>query len=238
METLTLSAKARTVKGRKNYAPRIDGQIPAIVYGSDIKPTMLAIESSAFTRTLRHAGESTIVDLSIEGQTEALKVLIQDVQRDPVRSDVIHVDFRQVNMNKPIDAKIQLNFVGDSVAVDALGGTFIKSLEEIEVRCLPGKLVHFLDVDISGLKTFEDAIHVKDIVVPEGMEVLSDADYTVATVEAPRSEAEIAALNEAVDVGDATQVEVEKKGKEDADGAEAGDAAPAEGKAAPAAKKE
>lgn len=225
METLTLNAAPRTTVGRKNYAARLNGQIPAVVYGSDIKPQSIAIESSEFTRALRSAGESTIIDLAVKGQ-EPLKVLIQEVQRDPVRSDVTHVDFRQVNMSKPIEAKIQLNFVGSAMAVSALGGTFIKSLEEIEVKCLPGKLVHFIDVDISGLKTFEDAIHVKDIVVPEGMEVLSDLDYTVATVEAPRSEAELAALNEAVEI-DVTKIEVEKKGKEEVAGEEGAEAAPA-----------
>lgn len=224
METLTLNATNRTTIGRKNYAMRNEGLIPAVVYGSDIKPMNVAIESSVFTRTLRHAGESTIIDLNIEGEKAPLKVLIQDVQRDPVRTDVIHVDFRQVNMNKPIEAKIMLNFIGDSKAVDALGGTFIRSLEEIEVRCLPGKLVHFIDVDISALKSFEDSIHVRDIVVPEGMEIISDLEYTVAAVEAPRSDADIAALSEAVEGADLSKVEVEKKGKDEEAAAAAAEA--------------
>ncbi|MEK7105215.1 MAG: 50S ribosomal protein L25 [Patescibacteria group bacterium] len=226
MEIMTLNATTRTTMGRKNYATRLGGQIPAVVYGSDIQPMNISIDNSTFVKTLRKAGESTIVDLAVEGQKEPVKVLIQDVQRDPVSSDVIHVDFRQVNMSKPIEAKIQLTFTGEAAAVFALGGTLVKSLEEIEVRCLPTKLVSHLDVDISGLKTFEDAIHVKDIVVPEGMEVLSDAEYTVATVEAPRSEAEMAALDEKVEL-DVTKVEVEEKGKKDEEGEAGAEAAPA-----------
>lgn len=227
METIVLNAKRRTEIGRKNFAARAVGQIPAVVYGNDIETQSVSIESSAFSRTLRSAGESTIVDLTVDGTKEPIKVLIQDVQRDPVRSDVIHVDFRQVNMSKPIEAKIPLNFIGDSAAVHAMGGTLIKSLEEIEVRCLPGKLVHQIDVDVSVLKTFEDAIHVSDLAAPEGMEVLTEGNYTLATVEAPRSEAEMAALDAAVEV-DVAAVEVEKKGKEEeaAEGAES--EAPAE----------
>lgn len=219
METIVLKAAKRTDIGRKNFAARASGQIPAVVYGSDIEPQSVSIESAVFSRTLRSAGESTIVDLTIEGTEEPIKVLIQDVQRDPVRSNIIHVDFRQVNMNKPIEAKIQLSFIGDSAAVHALGGTLVKSLEEIEVRCLPSKLVHAIDVDISVLKTFEDAIHVSNLVVPEGMEILTDSNYTLATVEAPRSEAEMAALDEKVEL-DVTAVEVEKKGKDEEEGAE------------------
>ncbi|MEK9130890.1 MAG: 50S ribosomal protein L25 [Patescibacteria group bacterium] len=228
METIVLNATKRTDIGRNNFAARAEGQIPAVVYGSDIQPQSVSVESSAFSRTLRSAGESTIVDLTVEGTKEPIKVLIQDVQRDPVRSNVIHVDFRQVNMLKLIEAKIPLNFIGDSAAVHALGGTLIKSLEEIEVRCLPSKLVHQIDIDVSVLKTFEDAIHVSDLVVPEGMEILTEGNYTLATVEAPRSEAEMAALDAAVEV-DVTAVEVEKKGKEEeaAEGAEG--EAPAEG---------
>lgn len=223
METIVLNARKRTTAGRKNFAARAHGQIPAVVYGSDIEPQSLTVESVDFLRTLKSAGESTIVELALEDHKESFKVLIQDIQRDPVRSDVIHVDFRQVNMNKPLEANIQLNFIGDSAAVHALGGTLVKSMEEIEVRCLPAKLVHAIDVDISVLKTFADAIHVRDLVVPEGMEVLTDADFTLATVEAPRSEAEMAALDAAVEV-DVTQVEVEKKGK-DEELAEGGEAA-------------
>ncbi len=218
METLTLDAVKREEVGRKNYAARLEGKVPAIVYGSEIQPQSIAIDETAFGRVLKQAGESTIIDLMIDGKP--IKVLIQDVQRDPLSSAVIHADFRQVNMSKPIEAGISLKFVGDSAAVHALGGTLVKSLEEIEVRCLPSKLVHELEVDVSVLKTFDDAIKVKDIVVPEGMEVLTDAEFTVATIEAPRSEEELAALNEKVDV-DVTQIEVEKKGKDEAAEAEA-----------------
>lgn len=214
METLIMKATKREIVGRKNYAARLEGSVPAVVYGADIQPESIMLDGSAFSRTLKQAGESTIIDLMVEGIAQPIKVLIQDVQRHPVSDDVIHVDFRQVNMLKPIEAKIGLNFIGSSMAVVALGGTLVKSLEEIEVRCLPAKLVHELDVDISSLKTFDDAIKIQNIVVPEGMEVLTDADFTVATVEAPRSEAEMAALNEKIDV-DVTAVEVEKKGKEE-----------------------
>ena len=101
MEIMTLNATTRTTMGRKNYATRLGGQIPAVVYGSDIQPMNISIDNSTFVKTLRKAGESTIVDLAVEGQKEPVKVLIQDVQRDPVSSDVIHVDFRQVNIAQP-----------------------------------------------------------------------------------------------------------------------------------------
>ncbi len=214
MQTLTLNAEARTIRGRKNYALRENLQIPAVVYGPDMASTMITVGNTDFARTLRSAGESTLIDLVVAGAAP-VKVLIGEVQRDPIRHDITHIDFRQVNMNKPIDAKIALNFIGESAAVKALGGTLVKALEDLEVRCLPGKLVHSIDIDLSKLATFEDNIAVRDLVIPEGMEVLTDADVTVALVEAPRSEEEMAALDAAVDTSvDKVEV-VEKKGKEE-----------------------
>ena len=107
--------------------------------------------------------------------------------------------------------------MGESQAIKVGGGTLIQSLEELEVFALPDKLVSELEVDISKLITFDDTLHVSDIVVPEGIEVRDAADTAVASVQAPRSEEELAALNEAVDF-DVTKVEVlaEKKEEEGA----------------------
>lgn len=228
METMKLSAIPRTAKGRKNYALRVNEQVPGVVYGSEIEPMTISVVAGDFMRTYRNAGESTIIDLDIEG-AKSLKVLIQDIQRDPLRGDVTHIDFRQINMNKEIEAKIQLKFIGESAAVKGMGGTLVKAMEEIEVRCLPAALIHEIEVDISPLATFDDSIQVKDLHMPEGMKLLADPDQTVAVIEAPRSEEELAALDQAV-VEDVTKIEVEKKGKEEEEG-EAAEGATEEKKA-------
>ncbi len=233
MESINLLATKRDKVGNKRpFQLRAQAKIPAIVYGSDLVPRPVTVDGREFGRVFRSAGESTLVDLAVD-DAAPVKVLIQDIQRDVMRGEVIHIDFFQVNMNKEIDAKIKIELVGEAPAVRELGGTLIQTLDELEVRCLPGLLVHEFRVDVTGLKTFEDAVHVSDIIVPEGMHVETEMNETVAIVEAPRTEEELAKLNEAVEV-DVAAVEVEKKGKEET--AEGAAAAPAVDAAKPAAK--
>ncbi|MEK7665841.1 MAG: 50S ribosomal protein L25 [Patescibacteria group bacterium] len=208
-----IASKREKVGNRKPFQVRAQGKIPAIVYGSGKEPRPVSVDGREFGHVYRKAGESTLVDLVVDSAVP-VKVLIQDLQRDVLAGNVTHVDFFEVNMNKEIDTKIKIEIVGDAPAVRELGGTLIQTLEELEVRCLPGILVHELLVDVSGLKAFDDAVYVSDIKVPEGMQVKNDQEEMVAKVEEPRSEDEIAKLNEAV-VVDISAVEVEKKGKEE-----------------------
>jgi large subunit ribosomal protein L25 len=230
MQTYPLSAKSRETMGRKNYALRAEGNFPAVVYGEGVKePKNVAIERRAFVRVFKAAGESGIVELSLDGKN-VVNVLIQDVQTDPLRDEVIHADFRAIDMNKPIEVDVKITFVGESPAIKGLGGIFVHPFEALRVRALPKDLPHEISVDISGLKTFEDAIHLKDVAAPAGVEFVNDLNATIATVNAPRSEEELAELNKAVEV-DVTKIEVEKKGKEEEEGAEGAAAAGAEAKA-------
>jgi large subunit ribosomal protein L25 len=218
MSILTLAAQIRTEAGRKTNKIREAGKVPAIVYGSGTEPTMLTVDRNQFVKSYKDAGESSIVELAIDG-AKPLHVLIQDFQLDPLRDEVTHIDFRSVDMTKEIEAEVELEFVGESMAMKALGGTFVPSKDSVAVRCLPSKLVRKLMIDISILKTFDDVIRISDIVVPEGMTIEDDANTTLAAVQAPRSEAEMDELNKVVEL-DVTAVEVEKKAKEDAAAAE------------------
>lgn len=212
MNILTLTAKVRTEVGRKTNVLRAQGLVPAVVYGADTEPQAITIDRNQFAKMYKTAGESSIVELVIDDKN-ALHVLIHDYQTDPLRDEVTHVDFQSVDMKKEIEAEIQLKVVGEAAAVKALGGTLVMSLDEVRVKCLPSKLVRDIEVDISKLATFEDAIRLSDLVIPEGVVILDDLHLTVASVTAPRSEEEIKALSEAV-VEDVTGVAVEKK-KED-----------------------
>lgn len=190
------------------------GEIPAVVYGSGTKPASLTINRNAFLKTYGQAGESTIVELSIDGK-DSLHVLIQDTQVDPLINEVTHVDFRSIDMNKEIEADVELEVKGESPAVKALGGTLVLSRDYVTVRCLPAKLVRSIAVDISRLATFEDSIRVKDLIVPEGMIIVDQPTLSIAGVEPPRSEEEMAALDKAIEV-DVSAVEVAGKKKEEA----------------------
>lgn len=217
MQHATLSAQKREVTGRSTDALRATGAVPAVMYGFGTEPVNIVVDRNAFVKVYDQAGESTVVELTIDGTTHP--VLIAEVQRNPLTDFFTHADFRRVDPTRKIEANIRIVLVGESHAVKVDGGTLIQSLEELEVFALPDKLVAEIEVDISKLKTFDDVIHVSDIVVPEGIEVKDDAETAVASVQAPRSEEELAALNEAVDF-DVSKVEVltEKKDEEAAEG--------------------
>jgi large subunit ribosomal protein L25 len=225
-----LQAQHRNLVGRKSRQLRATGEIPAVVYGSGIQPSSITINRNAFLKTYKQAGESSIVELSV-GENKPLHVLIQDTQIDPLLNEVTHVDFRSIDMNKEIEASVQLEVTGESPAVKALGGTLVLSRNYVTVRCLPAKLVRSLAVDISQLATFEDSIRVKDLVIPEGMTITDQPTLSIAAVEAPRSEEEMAALDKAVEVDISTVEVAGKKEEEEAAAVEEGAEKPADEKA-------
>lgn len=195
---------------------RATGLIPAVVYGPGVEPQTIAVEAGAFERLYNEAGESTLIDFTVEG-SEPVKVLVQDVQYHPTTDVVIHVDFRQINMNKQMTAMVELEFVGESQAVKE-GGTLNAALNAVEVECLPKFLVSHITVDISTLATPDDAIYIKDLKLPEGIAVLDDAETLVANVAAALTEEELKAMDEAVAPVSLEQIEVEKKGKKEEEG--------------------
>jgi len=224
-ENLIIEATKRVLTGRQVSQVRRAGFIPAVVYGPGIEPVTIQVSEGKFLKTYRNAGESTLVDLSIDGGKSA-KVLIQEVQHDPVKNNVIHVDFRQVRMDEELETDIQLVFIGESLAVKALGGSLVKNMDAVLVRCLPGALISHIEVDLGKLATFEESIQVKDIVVPDGIKIVTDGNQSIAYVEEPRTDAEMQALEQKPEASvESVEVVGKKKDEEVADGeAEAGDA--------------
>ncbi len=221
MDALNLQAKTREIKGKKVRALRAEGLIPAVVYGHGFESRSLAVDYRAFEKVFAKAGESSLVDLAV-GDGAAVKVLIQDVHYDPLRSTFTHVDFRQVKMTEKLEAEIILKLVGEAPAVKEQGGILVRSLDAIRVRCLPGDLVHEIEVDITGLKNFDDSVKVADITPPKGMEFLARPNAVIAVINKPISEEELAAL-EAKPEADVSAVKVateEKKAERDAAKAE------------------
>ncbi|KKQ26985.1 MAG: 50S ribosomal protein L25 [Candidatus Magasanikbacteria bacterium GW2011_GWC2_37_14] len=202
-------------------ALRIAGKLPAVVYGAGMEPISLTLDYVSFAKLFNEAGESSLIDLAVDGG-KTIKVLIQDLQHDPVKGKITHVDFRQINMNKEMTATIELKFVGESMAIKSLGGTLIKAQDDLDVKCLPKDLVSEVEVDLSILDTFEKSIHVKDLVLPAGIVALEDPSQLIAKVAAPLSEEELKAMDEAA-APSIDQIEVEKKGKEEVVGEEGKD---------------
>lgn len=205
MSTHRLNVAQREKRATDLTTKRSAGEIPAVLYGHHVAPQMLWVKYLDFERLYREAGESSLVEIAPTGG-KPVNVLVHDVQRDPVSNRFIHVDFYQVKMDEEIEADIPLEFVGEALAVKGLGGVLVRSLDELSVKCLPKDLPHSITVDISVLRTFDDAIAVGDLKLPAGVALNEAADTTIATVAPPRSEAEMASLDEKVDL-DVTKVE-------------------------------
>jgi large subunit ribosomal protein L25 len=225
METIVIKANSRDIYGKKLASNRKNGQVPGVVYGNQKENQSVFVDGHDFTRAFMHAGHSTIVELKVEGGASE-NVLIHDIDSDPITNEIRHVDFYRVNMNKAIRTEVPLHFVGEAPAVFQQEGSLFKNIEEVEVETLPANLPPQIDVDISGLDDFTKTIHVSDLKVGEGVEILTDMEQLVCKVEPPRSEEEMAALEE--EIGEAIPEGAAEEGEASEGEAKEGEAAPAE----------
>lgn len=230
MEKFVIKAKKRTALGNANSALRRTGQIPCVLYGYKIDNTNLVVDISEFGKVYRKAGETTLIDLEIDGGATQ-KVLVQDLQVDPLSGKVIHIDFHGINMSEKLEVAVPLKIVGESPAVKEQGGILVKTMDELKVRCLPADLVHEIEVNISSLTILGSHLRVKDIVLPKGLEAVQDANETVITITEPRSDAELAALTEKPEANVEAVKVIEKEKK-----VEEGEEAPAKSAAKPSVK--
>jgi large subunit ribosomal protein L25 len=202
---ITLSVKKRTETNVN--ALRKEGFIPAVVYGAHHKAEQVSIQAVAFEKVLQEAGEATIV--SIEGIGASFPTLIHEVDFDPITNRPRHVDFYAVTKGEKVEVAIPIVFIGESPAVEA-GANLVKVLHEIEVEADPMNLPHNIEVDISVLAVVDDQIRAKDIVLPKGVELVTEPEEVIVLVQEVVEEKE-----EVVAPADIASIEVEKKGKEE-----------------------
>lgn len=187
-EDIKLAVESRTDKEKLGELRR-SGFIPAVIYGAGHKNRSLKVKALDFEKVFARAGETNLVDLSIDGGKPA-KVLIYETEKNGIKGKVMHIDFYQVDMKKKIKVEVPLNFIGEAKAVRELGGTLVKVIDEVEVECLPEDLVNQIDVDISGLNTFDDAIKLSDLKLPQGVVLVSQTDELVVQVEEVKEQVE------------------------------------------------
>ena len=196
---------------------RESGKIPAVVYGPEMKSISVAIQYNEFEKLYNEAGESSLIDLFIEGESkESTKVLIQDLQYSPVKGRITHIDFRQIKMGEEMNVNIELLFVGEALSVKELSGTVVKGCDCINVKCLQKDLVSEIEVDLGVLKTFDDGIKVSDLKIPAGIIVLDSPDNMVAKVSPPLTEEQLEAM-EKTTTGNVEDVKVEGEEKKEGD---------------------
>ncbi len=202
-ETTALTVEPRTVIGKANRRLASEGKIPAVLYGAGREPTALSVDRHAFEVLMSHqSAGSTLVALSIEGESEPVNTIIKEVQKSPVKGTILHVDFLAIRMDEAIEASVALDLVGASVGVKA-GGILMQNATTVLVSALPTDLPDSIAVDISELD-IGDTLHVSDIVAPEGVEIVDDPEHIVCSVTTPTEEP----VEEEIEVEEGEEIEV------------------------------
>lgn len=184
---LTVSPRDRAGSGSSGRIRR-EGKVPAIVYGAS-GTRNLVVERGSFLKVWRAAGQSSVVNID-DGKGGEMMTLIQDVQRDPLSGEFIHVDFLELTKGHAITANIPLHVHGDPVGVRTGGGVLDIQLHEVEVRCIPSDLPHQIDVDVSGLDLGE-SIHIRDLPKLSGVEFMGEEEQPVVGVSHPATEEDV-----------------------------------------------
>jgi len=184
MKEINITANARQTGG-KGFARRVrgTGNVPAIVYGPEKQPTAIAVSERELRGALKTAGgvHGSIFTLNLDGQQS--KVIVREIQRDPLTSRMVHVDFHAISMNKPIDIEIPINFTGLAKGVKSEGGIMQVLMRDIEISCLPVNIPEHFEVDVTELG-IGDSIHVRDLSIPN-VQILADPSNVVVVISAP-----------------------------------------------------
>jgi large subunit ribosomal protein L25 len=190
MASAQLSAQPRSTSGKGAARTlRRDGSVPGIIYGSAREPQALSINAREFERLLeRIAAENTVIELTLDGTTA--RTLIREIQRDPIRRHVLHVDFQELVAGEKVTVRIPIVLQGIPVGVRANGGILSQVLQELEVRVDPANMPSRITVDVTEV-AIGHSVHVSEITIPEGVEVLDDVEATIAVVAAPKEEVEV-----------------------------------------------
>ena len=210
----TLAAEHRQITGKKVAGLRRAGRLPAVVYGHGIESSNVSVDTHEFEQLRRHTGPNALVDLSIDG-SKARPVLVSSIQVHPVNRRPLHVDLFLVRMTEELTVDVPLVATGSSLAVTQHGGTLLHPIESVRVRALPDHLPQSIEYSVESLLDFDTTLHVRDLVIPGDVTLMTDGDDIIAKVQAPRVEEEPVVAEAA-------------EGEEAAEGAEAGEAASTE----------
>lgn len=198
---------------------RATGRIPGIYYGDGGPPKPVHLEARALERLLATsaAGMNTLIDLK-GGGLDGKVVLVKELQRDPVKGRAVHADLYAVDVDRVVTVSVPVHLVGNATGVANQGGIMDHALREVELECLPRAIPEEIRVDVTHLE-LGDSVHVRDLVLPEGVELLTDPDLSVASVVAPRVEEEAPAEG----VEEAEGIAAPAEGEAPAEAAEEGE---------------
>ncbi len=186
MEKVVLKATKRTIIGKQVSQLRRAGQLPGVVYGHNVEPTPITLEAHNAGLVIPHLTSSSIVNIDLEGKL--IPALVREKQKNYIKNVYTHIDFLAVSLTEMIRADVSLHFHGLAPAIKEFNAAIVNNMETIEVEALPNDLPERIDVNLSVLLKIGDAIHVRDLIIPAGVTLLTDVDEMVAVATATHDE--------------------------------------------------
>jgi large subunit ribosomal protein L25 len=226
MENPKLKSSCRETSGKGEARKlRAHGIVPGTIYGYHQDTLSIEVDELELRRILTSRGETSIVDLSIEGKVnKECNAIIKEIQQHPATGKILHIDFQYVRKGEKLRLEVPLEIVGTPVGVKDMGGILERGPRLLQIRCFPRHIPEKIEIEVSELK-IQDAVHVKDLVDSHpDLEFLDDPETTLAIIVPPKIEAEAEPAEEAE--GEGEEPEVIGKGKdEEGEKPEGGDAA-------------
>ena len=217
MEKVVLKAEKRTVTGKQVRQLRRAGQLPGVVYGYNFEPTAISLDAHSAQKVIPHLTSSSIVNIDLGGKL--IPALVREKQKNYIKNLLTHVDFLAVSMTEKIRADVSLRFIGLAPAIKEFSAAIVNNMDSVEVEALANDLPERIDVDLSVLAKIGDSIHVRDLVIPAEVTLLTDVDEMVAVATATHEEVvevvpgaeEVVAEPEVIEKGKLEEDEEEKK---------------------------
>jgi large subunit ribosomal protein L25 len=211
-DDLTLQLDTRTVIGKKVKKLRREGIVPGNVYGRGMASVAVQASLVELRRVFRAVERNSVVTAQIEGESATRPIVLRNVRRHPVTKDVQHVDLYHIDLTRLTHAPVKILIIGeDKCEAIALGGVLVHSMDSVVLEALPANMPAELTIDVSGLMTFGDSIHVSDLALPAGVTAVTEPLAQLATILAPR----VAEEDEVTTDQDATDGEASEDGDPD-----------------------
>lgn len=185
-----LSAEPRAVRGKKVAALRRAGILPGVVYGAGVESTPISLDLHEFQLFHRHSGRHAVVDLTVSGDGKAKPVLMQRIQEHPITRQPLHVDLLVVNLEEERTVDVPVVAIGESPAVDKMGGVLLHLHDRVLVRAKPDDLPSAIEIDVTPLDSFEAVLHASDLHMPPDVTLVTDPSEPILRVQPPRVEEE------------------------------------------------
>ena len=182
MEGITLKATARDIVGKKTRFLRREGITPTHLFGHNLKSLALQCNTDELKRVIAQVGTTALFNLGIDGEKRPRKVLIREIKKDPLGRQILHIDFYQIKMTEKLKVEVPLVLSGEAPALKIKGRSLQQSLASLNVECLPDKLPHEIEVDLSPLTELWQAIHVKDLGLSTDITVTNDPGQLIVKV--------------------------------------------------------